>query len=79
MFDAELYREKSEVEEWKTRDPIPAFTNYLLQQQWLSEPDLNEIESRVAKEVQEAVDYAETCSFEPVEELLKYTYSERKS
>jgi pyruvate dehydrogenase E1 component alpha subunit len=25
MFDAELYREKSEVEEWKKRDPIPQF------------------------------------------------------
>jgi TPP-dependent pyruvate/acetoin dehydrogenase alpha subunit len=24
MFDAELYREKSEVEEWKKRDPIAA-------------------------------------------------------
>ncbi|MER2996687.1 pyruvate dehydrogenase (acetyl-transferring) E1 component subunit alpha [Pontibacter populi] len=79
MFDAELYREKSEVEEWKTRDPIPAFTNYLMQQQLLTDEDFKIIGAQVDNEVQQAVDYAETCSFEPVEELLKYTYSERKS
>jgi pyruvate dehydrogenase E1 component alpha subunit len=31
----------------------------------------------VEQEVEQAVDFAESCSFEPVEELLRYTYSER--
>ncbi|WP_161888288.1 pyruvate dehydrogenase (acetyl-transferring) E1 component subunit alpha [Pontibacter russatus] len=79
MFDAELYREKSEVDQWKQRDPIPAFTRYLKEQQLLTDTDLHEIESRVEVEVQQAVDFAETCSFEPVEELLKYTYSEKQN
>ncbi len=29
MFDAELYRDKSEVERWKARDPIATFTSIL--------------------------------------------------
>ncbi|GAA4435888.1 pyruvate dehydrogenase (acetyl-transferring) E1 component subunit alpha [Pontibacter saemangeumensis] len=79
MFDAELYREKSEVEEWKKRDPIPGFLNYLMQQQVLTDVEFKNIETQVEKEVQDAVDFAETCSWEPVEELTRYTYSERKS
>ncbi|MDX5420197.1 MAG: pyruvate dehydrogenase (acetyl-transferring) E1 component subunit alpha [Hymenobacteraceae bacterium] len=77
MFDAELYREKKEVEDWKKRDPVTGFTNYLQRQKLISGTELNDIEAKVDREVQEAVDFAETCSFEPVEELLRYTYSEK--
>jgi pyruvate dehydrogenase E1 component alpha subunit len=76
MFDAELYRDKSEVEAWKARDPIPAYADYLQQQQLLSEAEWKEIEVRVDQQVQQAVDFAETCDWEPVEELTRYTYSE---
>ncbi|MCX2739036.1 pyruvate dehydrogenase (acetyl-transferring) E1 component subunit alpha [Pontibacter anaerobius] len=78
MFDAELYRDKSEVEEWKKRDPIPGYFNYLLQQQILTDVDFKKIEGQVELEVKQAVDFAETCSLEPVEELTKYTYSEKQ-
>ena len=77
MFDAELYREKNEVEAWKQRDPIPAFSHFLQQQQFLSANDLQEIETRVEAEVQAAVNFAETCSWEPVEDLARFTYSEK--
>ena len=36
MFDAELYRDKKEVEEWKKRDPIPQFEQFILQKQWIT-------------------------------------------
>lgn len=78
MFDAELYREKSEVEEWKKRDPIPGFFNYATQQQLLTENDFKDVESRVEQVVQQAVEFAETCSLEPLEELTRYTYSEKQ-
>jgi pyruvate dehydrogenase E1 component alpha subunit len=77
MFDAELYREKKEVEEWKQRDPILSFKKQLLQQKSLTDEDYQAMEKQVEQEVEQAVAFAESCSFEPVEELLKYTYSER--
>ncbi|TPE46222.1 pyruvate dehydrogenase (acetyl-transferring) E1 component subunit alpha [Pontibacter mangrovi] len=77
MFDAELYREKSEVEEWKKRDPVPGFFNYLTQQHILIDNDFKEAEAKVEKEIEKAVEFADACSLEPVEELTKYTYSER--
>ena len=76
MFDAELYRDKSEVDTWKQRDPIPGFSQYLLQQQLLSESDLKAIEAQVDMEVEDAVAFAESCNWEPVEELSRYPYSE---
>ncbi|AKQ47594.1 pyruvate dehydrogenase [Rufibacter radiotolerans] len=77
MFDAELYREKSEVDQWKLRDPIQAYSNLLLQQQLVSEPELATMETQIDQEIQGAVDFAEACSWEPLEELTRYTYSER--
>eukprot|EP00999_Lentomonas_sp_LEN2_P002934 NODE_795_length_1192_cov_44.864789_g754_i0.p1 GENE.NODE_795_length_1192_cov_44.864789_g754_i0~~NODE_795_length_1192_cov_44.864789_g754_i0.p1 ORF type:complete len:301 (+),score=31.12 NODE_795_length_1192_cov_44.864789_g754_i0:287-1189(+) len=37
MFDAELYRDKKEVEEWKKKGPIVRFKKLLEEQKWLDE------------------------------------------
>ncbi len=75
MFDAELYREKSEVEEWKQRDPIPAFSKYLTEHQLISDKEIKELETSIEKEIQHAVDFAEAGTFEPIENLTLFTYS----
>jgi pyruvate dehydrogenase E1 component alpha subunit len=75
MFDAELYREKIEVEEWKKRDPIVGFTNFVLLQQLLTEHDIQQLEIRVKTDVEAAVDFAENGSWEPVDDLTKFVYS----
>ncbi|MGC1242895.1 MAG: pyruvate dehydrogenase (acetyl-transferring) E1 component subunit alpha [Chryseosolibacter sp.] len=79
MFDAELYREKSEVDEWKKRDPIPNFTNHLRENEAITDNDLKEMEKRVEDEVQKAVIFAEAGTWEPVSELTRFVYSEPKS
>ena len=78
MFDAELYRDKAEVEEWKKRDPIAQFSNYLMRHKLVTENELNEIGNRVEEEVQKAVGFAEGGTWEPVQTLTKYVYSEPK-
>jgi TPP-dependent pyruvate/acetoin dehydrogenase alpha subunit len=77
MFDPELYREKQEVEEWKKRDPIVKFTELLQRQELLHTDDLAQMENEVADEITKAVDFAEAGSWEPIEELTRYVYSER--
>jgi TPP-dependent pyruvate/acetoin dehydrogenase alpha subunit len=77
MFDAELYRTKAEVEEAKKRDPILLFTNYLKERKLLEEADLQAIEADVAAVVQHSLDFAEAATWEPVEELTRFVYSER--
>ncbi len=78
MFDAELYREKSEVEEWKKRDPIPKLQQLLFSQDVIKQKDIDEMNSRVEVEIQKAVDFAEAGAWEPVENLSKFVYSENK-
>ena len=78
MFDAELYRDKSEVEEWKKRDPIPALQNDLLSKEFITGNDLKTLEEKIEAEVQKSVDFAEAGTWEPVEQLTKFVYSEIK-
>ncbi len=78
MYDPELYRDKSEVEEWKRRDPIPNFSSMLERQGLLKDEDLAQIEQEVAAEIKEAIEFAEAGTWEPVEDLTRYVYSEER-
>jgi TPP-dependent pyruvate/acetoin dehydrogenase alpha subunit len=71
MYDAELYRAKTEVEEWKKRDPILLFERQLRDWGLLTDGDRAKIESAVADEVQQAVAFAEAGPWELVTDLLK--------
>jgi pyruvate dehydrogenase E1 component alpha subunit len=75
MFDPELYREKSEVEEWKTRGPIHTFSARLKAQGDLTEAQFLEIDAAAMREVDEAVAFAEAGTWEPVEDLAKDVYA----
>ncbi len=77
MYDAELYRSKEEVEQWKTRDPITTFVARLRAWEFLSDADLTDLEMAVAAEVAEAVAFAEPGPWEPVGDLLKDVYTPR--
>jgi TPP-dependent pyruvate/acetoin dehydrogenase alpha subunit len=76
MFDAELYRSKEEVEEWRKRDPITTFVRYLKNHHLIGDADLEELEKKVAAEIDEAVAFAEAGTWEPVEDLTRFVYSE---
>jgi pyruvate dehydrogenase E1 component alpha subunit len=69
MFDAELYRDKAEVREWMKRDPIA-----LLQSRMNA--DTSALEAEVARELDEAVRFAEAGRWEPIETLTRHVYAE---
>jgi pyruvate dehydrogenase E1 component alpha subunit len=79
MFDPELYREKSEVEAWKQRDPIATLTARLEAEGLLEAAALAGLEREVAAEIEEAVRFAEAAPSEPVETLTRFVYSEGSS
>jgi pyruvate dehydrogenase E1 component alpha subunit len=70
-YDPELYRSKDEVERWKKRDPIPALESVLREAGLLEAQDLERIERDAAKEIEEAIAFAEVSPWEPVEDLLR--------
>ena len=71
MFDAELYRGKAEVEEWKEIGPIHTFTARLKAAKKLSEKEFLALDATALKEVEASVAFAEAGTWEPVEDLLK--------
>lgn len=77
MYDPQLYRTKQEVEEWKKRDPVSTFEQRLREHRNLDDGELRRIETQVAAEIDEAIEFAEAGSWEPVEALTRFVYSER--
>jgi pyruvate dehydrogenase E1 component alpha subunit len=69
MGDPERYREQEEVKCWEKEDPIGIYRDYLLFQQKIKEAELAELERKVAAEIKEAVEFAES-SPEPAPEAL---------
>jgi pyruvate dehydrogenase E1 component alpha subunit len=75
MYDAELYRSKEEVEQWKKRDPITIFSDRLHKLKELDDKKLAELEADVAAEIAAAVTLAEAEPYEPVQDLLNDVYT----
>ena len=70
MYDPELYRPKAEVEEWKKRDPLAQIQ--------ITDAEREQMEGEVAAEIEDAVAFAEAGTWEPVEDLTRFVYSERR-
>jgi pyruvate dehydrogenase E1 component alpha subunit len=75
MYDAELYRGKEEVEQWKKSCPIATFQARLRERGALTDADIAVIEMAVDAEIEEAIAFAETGKWEPVEDLTKDVYT----
>ena len=76
MYDPERYRARAEVDLWKERDPIPAFTARLRAAGIVDDATLADVEAQVAAEIDDAVAFAEAGTSEPVEELTRWVYSD---
>ncbi len=71
LSDPELYRPKEEVELWRERDPIPALIARLRDLEALSDADLEAMEQELKQQVDDAVAFAESSPWEPLEDLAK--------
>jgi pyruvate dehydrogenase E1 component alpha subunit len=76
MYDPELYRERSEVEGWKQRDPLTVLGEQLRAEGELDDQRVATFEAEVAAEIDEAVRFAEEGTWEPVAELTRFVYTE---
>jgi pyruvate dehydrogenase E1 component alpha subunit len=75
MYDAELYRDKAEVEAWKKRGPIHNLTNRLKAQSWLTEDEFLAIDAAAQREVDAAIVFAEQSPWEPIATLTQDVYA----
>lgn len=76
MGDPERYRQKDEVKKWQEEDPIGIYRQYLLKEKVASSEELDELESKVEAETQDAIEFAESSPEPAPEELFKDIYAD---
>jgi pyruvate dehydrogenase E1 component alpha subunit len=76
MYDPELYREKSEVELWKLRDPITALEARLRAEGVWDDAARDALEREIADELADAVAFAESAPLEPAHDLERFVLAE---
>jgi len=69
--DAALYRDKEELIEWQSRDPIPLYELFLEKKGHDIKRVREQVDERTQKVVQEAVDFAEQSPLPKPEEALE--------
>jgi 2-oxoisovalerate dehydrogenase E1 component alpha subunit len=68
--DDRTYRTRAEVEDWKQRDPILRFQNYLREKGLLDDDTVEEIEQRVREEIDEAQANAVAAPYPRAEDAM---------
>ena len=75
MFDAQLYRSREEVAEWREKGPILRFQTWLDQNGLLHSDEVSRIIVEVDEEIAKAVAFAEAGTDEPIESLTRFVMS----
>jgi pyruvate dehydrogenase E1 component alpha subunit len=75
VIDADRYRDPEEIKRGRAGDPITLFTQQLLEAQVVDNTWLKETASRVEREVQEAIDFAEQSPVPRLEALFDHIYA----
>ena len=73
--DACSYRDDSELEEWKEKDPIPRLEEKLVEMNLLDNAKIEEIKSSLQNDLAEAEKFAEESPLPDVSELTEDVYS----
>ncbi|PQJ14380.1 pyruvate dehydrogenase (acetyl-transferring) E1 component subunit alpha [Aureicoccus marinus] len=77
MSDAQHYRTKEEVEEYKKIDPITQVKEHLLENGFATKDEIKEIDRRVKSFVSECEKFAEESDYPPVEQLYNTVYEQQ--
>ncbi|MFC6961250.1 pyruvate dehydrogenase (acetyl-transferring) E1 component subunit alpha [Halocatena marina] len=74
--DPSVYRDDSEVEQWKRRDPIPRLEKYLRREGILDDERIDAMTNEIEAEVAEAIDAAESTERPDPSDMFEYVYAD---
>ena len=74
--DDRTYRSREEVEEWRSKDPIPQFESYLEAAGVAGPEHFDEVRRNVRAELSDAVRYADEAPAPAPEETLRHVFAE---
>ena len=73
--DANVYRTRQEIEEWKKRCPIKRMRERLIAEETFTEAELEALEAQAAQDVADAVRFAEESPAPRIEEAARDVYA----
>ena len=79
MSDPATYRSKEEVEYWKGRDPIPRIKAAIRHDLEVPDEEFDALDQKVRQVVDDAVQFAESGTEPPLEELYADLYAEERA
>jgi pyruvate dehydrogenase E1 component alpha subunit len=71
MFDAELYRDKAEVEAWRSKGPLVVFKAWVEERNHLAASDFDRLETEADAVIADAVAFAEAAEWENIADLTR--------
>jgi TPP-dependent pyruvate/acetoin dehydrogenase alpha subunit len=74
-FEKSSYRSREEVEAWRLRDPVPRFRDWMAAEHGVSGEEAAAIEAAAAKELEEAVAFAENSPDPDPGDWKKYIFA----
>jgi pyruvate dehydrogenase E1 component alpha subunit len=74
MSDPQKYRTKEEVEDYKKLDPIETTLATILKKKYATQAEIDEINARIDKEIDDCVTFAEESPFPDDSEVYKDIY-----
>ncbi|MDC7226802.1 MAG: thiamine pyrophosphate-dependent dehydrogenase E1 component subunit alpha [Spirochaetales bacterium] len=74
--DAQIYRTKEEVAEWKEKCPIKRHRDFILKNKVMTEAELEAIEAQAAQDIKDAVAFAESSPEPKIENIFDDVYAD---
>jgi pyruvate dehydrogenase E1 component alpha subunit len=72
MFDTQAYRQRGEIDDWRTHDPIERLRAWMQANHHLSADEALAIDAAIATEIAAAVAFAEAGTLEPLADLERF-------
>nr|YP_010195963.1 pyruvate dehydrogenase E1 component alpha subunit [Gracilaria bursa-pastoris]UAD83360.1 pyruvate dehydrogenase E1 component alpha subunit [Gracilaria bursa-pastoris] len=76
LADPDELRSVTEKETWLARDPIKRLKDYILDNSWFSEQQVDDVNSKVKIEVDQAVEFAISSPEPNIKDLKKYLFAD---
>ena len=74
--EANVYRTKEEIEDWKSKDPIERMKKYLVSEKIFKEAELTAIEEQAKADIEKAVEFANNSPDPELETALTDVYAD---
>jgi pyruvate dehydrogenase E1 component alpha subunit len=79
MGDPERYRQADEVKKYQENDPIGIYRRKLVEENAITEAELDDIESQIEEDIRDAIQFAENSPEPPPEALYEDIYADELS